>query len=196
MTQSLFNTDGTRKYLTAEERRAFLDAASKADREVRTFCGLLAYTGCRISEALALTVERVDLVNHMIVFESLKKRKRGVFRAVPVPSAFLDSLDMVHGLREAKKRVNGGRGEVLWNWSRTTAWRRVKAVMDAAGLHDGVQSTAKGLRHGFGVAAVKNGISLNLAQRWLGHAQISTTAIYADAVGEEEHQIAARMWDS
>jgi integrase/recombinase XerD len=103
---------------------------------------------------------------------------------------------MVHGLREAKKRVNGGRGEVLWNWSRTTAWRRVKAVMDAAGLHDGVQSTAKGLRHGFGVAAVKNGISLNLAQRWLGHAQISTTAIYADAVGEEEHQIAARMWDS
>jgi integrase/recombinase XerD len=195
MSQSLFNTDGTRKYLTAEERRAFLDAASKADREVRTFCGLLVYTGCRISEALALTVERVDLVNHMIVFESLKKRKRGVFRAVPVPSVFLDSLDMVHGLREAKKRVNGGRGEVLWNWSRTTAWRRVKAVMDAAGLHDGVQSTAKGLRHGFGVAAVKNGISLNLAQRWLGHAQISTTAIYADAVGEEEHQIAARMWE-
>lgn len=195
MTGSLFNTDGTRKYLTAEERRAFLDAASKADREVRTFCGVLAYTGCRISEALALTVERVDMINNLIVFESLKKRKRGVFRAVPVPPAFMDSLDMVHGLREAKKRVTGSKGELLWDWSRTTAWRRVKTVMDAAGLHDGVHSTAKGLRHGFGVAAVKNGIALNMAQRWLGHAHITTTAIYADAVGEEEHIIAARMWE-
>ena len=33
----------------------------------------------------------------------------------------------------------------------------------------------------------------NLVQRWLGHAQLSTTAIYADAVGEEERHIAARL---
>ena len=54
----------------------------------------------------------------------------------------------------------------------------------------------KGLRHGVGVgvAAVQNGIPLNLVQRWLGHAQLSTTAIYADAVGPEEQAIASRMW--
>jgi integrase/recombinase XerD len=52
----------------------------------------------------------------------------------------------------------------------------------------------KGLRHGFGVAAVSAGIPLNLVQKWLGHAQLTTTAIYADAVGEEEQSIAARMW--
>jgi integrase len=34
----------------------------------------------------------------------------------------------------------------------------------------------------------------NLVQRWLGHAQLATTAIYADAVGEEERGIAARLW--
>jgi hypothetical protein len=45
-----------------------------------------------------------------------------------------------------------------------------------------------------GVAAVSKGIPLNLTQRWLGHAQISTTAICADAVGEEEKSIAAKMW--
>jgi hypothetical protein len=44
------------------------------------------------------------------------------------------------------------------------------------------------------VAAVTAGVPLNLVQKWLGHAQLSTTAIYADAVGEEEHAIAARMW--
>ena len=52
------------------------------------------------------------------------------------------------------------------------------------------------LRHGFGVAAVTAGVPLNLVQKWLGHAQLSTTAIYADAVGEEEHAIAVRMWCS
>jgi integrase/recombinase XerD len=30
-------------------------------------------------------------------------------------------------------------------------------------------------------------------QKWLGHAQLTTTAVYANAVGEEQ-SIAARMW--
>jgi hypothetical protein len=39
-------------------------------------------------------------------------------------------------------------------------------------------------------------IPLNLgpALGWLGHAQLSTPAIYAEAVGAEEQSIAARMW--
>ncbi len=52
----------------------------------------------------------------------------------------------------------------------------------------------KGLRHALGVAAVGQGIPLNMVQRWLGHAQLTTTAIYSEAVGEEERAIAARMW--
>lgn len=39
-----------------------------------------------------------------------------------------------------------------------------------------------------------NGVPLHVLQKWLGHAQLSTTAIYADAVGKEEQDIAARMW--
>jgi integrase len=68
--------EGRRLYLTEEERRAFIAAAAKAPREVRTFCGVLHATGCRISEALALTADRIDLAGRVIVFESLKKRKR------------------------------------------------------------------------------------------------------------------------
>ena len=58
----------------------------------------------------------------------------------------------------------------------------------------GPQASPKGLRDGFGVAAVSAGIPLNLVQKWLGHAQLTTTAIYADAVGTEEKDIARRMW--
>ena len=75
----LHDPDGKRLYLTAEERRAFLAAAGKAARPVRTLCGVLHTTGCRVSEALALTPERVDLTGKAVVFESLKKRRRGVY---------------------------------------------------------------------------------------------------------------------
>lgn len=81
-----------------------------------------------------------------------------------------------------------------WVSGRTWAREKVKAVMQAANLTDSASTMPKGLRHSFGVAAISNGIPLNLLQRWLGHAQRSTTAIYADAVGTEEKSIAARMW--
>src|SRR4051794_10414664 len=55
-------------------------------------------------------------------------------------------------------------------------------------------ASPKGLRRGFGVAAVSAGIPLNLVQKWLGHAQLTTTAIYANAVGAEGKDIASRIW--
>jgi hypothetical protein len=54
----LHTADGTRKYLTAGERDAFLREADLADRPVRTLCMTLAYAGCRLSKALALTADR------------------------------------------------------------------------------------------------------------------------------------------
>jgi integrase len=111
-------------------------------------------------------------------------------------------LAMVHGLKDkkkrpaAKKKTAGAKEKSpppLWDFGRTTAWKHVIAVMKAAGVK-GPQATPKGLRHGFGIAAIQAGIPLNLLQRWLGHAQLTTTAIYANAVGPEERNIAARMW--
>lgn len=52
----------------------------------------------------------------------------------------------------------------------------------------------KGLRYGFGVQAIRLGVPLNLLQRWLGHADIATTSIYANLLGPEESEIASRMW--
>ncbi|HYZ20907.1 MAG TPA: site-specific integrase [Rhodopila sp.] len=190
----LHTAAGARKYLTAEERHAFLRAAERADRPVRTLCMTLASSGCRLSEALGLTVDRVDLAAGVLVFESLKKRRPGIYRSVPVPPALLEALDLVHGIRERQAGRSKGHGIRLWPWSRMTGWRVVHAVMQDAGL-DGVPASPKGLRHGFGVAAVSAGIPLNLVQKWLGHAQLSTTAVYADAVGAEETDIARRMWD-
>lgn len=189
----LFDRRGNRKYLTQQERALIEKTAEKFPREIRSLIGVLLYTGCRISEALALTSDRVDLDEGLIVFESLKKRERGVFRAVPVPPKLLDMLELVHSIRETQKSGKRRNKVRLWGLPRTTAWRRVKDVFEAAGIGKGAASP-KAFRHGFGVAAVSAGIPLNLVQRWLGHAQLTTTAIYADAVGAEEKKIAERMW--
>ena len=66
----LFDAKGRRLYCTEEERRASVAAAAKAPREVRTFCGTLHATGCRISEALALTALQIDLSGRVVVFET------------------------------------------------------------------------------------------------------------------------------
>jgi integrase/recombinase XerD len=190
----IVNENGERLYFTEDQRNALLAAAAKAPRDVRSFCNVLCYTGCRISEALALTPKNIDLSAKQIRFESLKKRKRGVWRAVPVPSDLLDILDMVHGIREIQKKGKARINDRLWSWSRMTAWRKMDGLMKAAGVKDGPHASPKGLRHGFGVKAVSKGIALNMVQKWLGHAEMTTTATYANAVGEEEQSIAARMW--
>lgn len=187
----LYDGEGRRKYVTAEERQLILDQAQHLDRHQRTFLLVLAYTGCRLSEALGVQTRHVDLEGRRVVFESLKKRRRGVYRAVPAPANVIEALDLVHGIREAHRRE---RSEPLWGMSRTTAWRVVRDAMAQAGVR-GPHATPKGLRHGFGVQAVSTGVPLNMVQRWLGHAQLKTTAIYAEAMGEEELAIASRMWD-
>jgi integrase len=57
----LYTPDGARKYVTAGERAAFLREAERAGRLVLTPCMTLAYAGCCLSEALALTADRSDL---------------------------------------------------------------------------------------------------------------------------------------
>ena len=136
----------------------------------------------------------MDLGDGVVVIESLKKRREGVYRAVPVPPLFLDALDLTHDLRAARSQPDGGAGIRLWAWSRATAWRRVRGVMETAGIA-GLHAMPKGLRHGFGIKAVASNVPITLVQRWLGHADLATTSIYLDAVGPEEKQIAERMWD-
>ena len=190
----LHDAQGKCLYVTADERVAFLAAAAKAARPARTLCGVLHTTGCRVSEALALTPEHVDLPGKAVVFETLKKRRRGVYRAVPVPPGLLDQLDLVHGLREAQRRGKGHADQPLWPWSRMTAWRRVTTVMAAADIPAGPHRSPKGLRHGYGVHAISSGVPLNMLSKWMGHATLEVTAIYANALGAEEQGIAARMW--
>ena len=189
----LFDSSGQRKYLTPVEREKFRDAAKKQVAEVRTFCLMIYYTGCRISEALDVLRSRIDFDGQAVIIESLKKRKKGVYRQIPLPESFLDEINLVHRLKQIR-RGETRRDWKLWDWSRRTATRRVDEVMIAAGI-SGLPATAKGIRHAFAIACLEKQIPINMVSKWLGHARLETTAIYANALGQEERNIAARLWE-
>jgi integrase/recombinase XerD len=181
-----------RKYLTAAERRRFAKAADSTSTRVRLFCLVLAWSGGRISETLALTASAIDLDTGTASIETLKRRARGIVRQVPLPRALLRELEGEYDLRRVQRDPMRA-GCRLWPWSRTTAWRRIKEVMARANIH-GPCAMPKGVRHAFGVAAFQSKVPPHLVQRWLGHASFRTTAIYGDVIGREERSIAARMW--
>ncbi len=185
----IYDKKGQRKYLTPSERDRFCRAALKLPLDQQTFCLTIAYSGCRISEALQMTGSRIDQEEQGVVIRTLKKRRNDVYRVVPLPIWLLELVQTHYQpMYEYPERR-------LWPWSRAKGWMVIKRVMADAGIAGG-HACPKGLRHAFGIAAIQSGIPLNLIQKWLGHSKIETTAIYTNAMGAEERLIAKRMWTS
>lgn len=178
----IHDANGRRRYVSADERRRFLAVADGLPAEVRALCFVLAYSGCRVTEALNLGRHQLDLEGGAIVLRTLKRRKL-IFRTVPMPSTIMTMI-------VALPPTPDGR---LWKMHRATAWRHVKDTLAKSGV-TGPMACCRGLRHGFGIHAAQNSIPQSLIQRWMGHASPETTAIYLDAVGVEERAFAARMW--
>jgi integrase/recombinase XerD len=178
----VYNGAGQRKYVSREELEQFLRTADWREPSMRALCHVLAYTGCRITEALSLTRFQFDAERLVIVFKTLKRR-REIFRAVPIPE------DLAAQLLQLPIGEDGR----FWTIHRSTAWRLFKEIMTLAGIV-GPMASPKGLRHGFGISAASRNVPLTVIQRWMGHASFKTTAIYLDAVGAEEREFASRMW--
>jgi integrase/recombinase XerD len=182
----VFDRQGNRKYLNRLERRAFLRVIKREpDMLRRAFCLTLFYTGCRISEALSVTANRIDLADKAIVFETLKQRRRGCFRAVPIPDRLCRLLRQCIVSADPSDRV--------WPFSRATGYRMVKGYMKQAKIK-GSMASPKGLRHGFAVACLGRNVPLPVVKKWLGHAKLETTAIYLQVLGSEERKLAKRVW--
>jgi integrase/recombinase XerD len=128
---SLYGPTGARKYLSAAERRRFIKAANRAEPETRLFCLVLGWSGGRISEVLALTPAAIDIDIGVANILTLKRRKRGIVRQVPLPRDVLSQLNRFFKLRCVQRDPELA-VQQIWGWSRTIAWRRVKEVMAAA----------------------------------------------------------------
>ncbi|MEN0045675.1 MAG: site-specific integrase [Bacteroidota bacterium] len=187
----LYDAQGNRKYLTAEERQKFYDAIPDAlGREKRTFALMLYYSGCRISEALEVTCSRIDYDREGVVFRTLKRKKQ-VFRFVPLPSPFLEKLDDVHHVKDVAKKKSAD--NKIWSFNRKTGWSAIKSVMEKAGI-EGAQATAHGLRHSFVIAHQQNKTPPHMIQEWAGWSSTQMLGVYGRAFGEEERNLASQIW--
>lgn len=182
----MLDRQGCRKYLNKAERKAYRRViGAERDPARRAFMLTVFQTGCRISEALNLLAGRIEASANAVVFETLKRRKPGCYRTVPVPETLIRALLKIASGKPAESRV--------WTYSRSTAYRMIKAKMAEAKI-GGAMATPKGLRHGLAVACLSVKIPLPTIQKWLGHSRMETTAIYLDVLGEEERALAKRLW--
>ena len=187
-TISLYTSKGQRKYLNQNERQRFFNCTKDLRTDKRLFCQTLYFTGARISEVYNLMPLFIDYSNKTIVIETLKKRKKGIYREIPVPISILNDLQTF--IQDNSKNEDSR----LWEFSLRTASRYVKEAMLKSHIV-GKQASAKGLRHGFAVHAVSK-VPITLVKKWLGHSRLDTTEIYLGVICLEERVMAEKMWST
>lgn len=183
--RSPHDREGRRKYLSRQEGQRFLERVVLLPTPRALFCLTLYYTGCRISEALSLRWCDLDFEMKVLLIRSLKKRSRKEIRRVPIPDFLVEAIKSVAPSSRLEDR--------MWVFSRTSGWRIIKRVMREAAI-SGVHATSKGLRHGFGVRGALGQVPLSQIQRWMGHADATTTAIYLAVQDDEERVLIEKTW--
>jgi len=182
---------GRRKYLTSSERQRLEEGAGDLKPRDSLLILLLLWTGARISEILDLRASSIDLAEGLVALNTLKRRQVHV-RELPLPPHVLDRLECIFSLsrRQMDPDLLDAR---LFGISRSAAWRIVKALCLRLQI-SGPAASPKGIRHSFGVSSLQSGVPITLVQRWLGHARLTTTAIYTSVTGPEERAFAQKFW--
>lgn len=169
--------------LTSDQEGAFLKAARAADADTRALCELLFWTGCRLSEAIALKRQHIDTDRHFVVFHTLKQRNEPWLRAVPVPEC----------LTMALYALPVGQDGLFWPYSRWTARRRLQPVFEAAELVD-AQATSRAFRHSYNARAIQCGLPDRVRRTLLGHRSQTANNHYGQFVGYELREFAENVW--
>ncbi len=144
---------------------------------------LLYATGIRVSELINLNVSDVNLPGGFI-----KCASNGKVRIIPLyPEAVKALADYIEDIRP--KMVADADEESLFvnvsgeRMSRQGFWKIIKHYQEKAGIQKDI--TPHTLRHSFAAHLLENGADLRSIQEMLGHADISSTQIYAQLVNQK-----------
>jgi len=146
---------------------------------------LLRFSGCRISEAIAVDDTRdVDFRNGDVVLPTLKrhgKSKGKVKRTDPLSAnVFAEWGKLLAQFPELRGK--------LFKLHHSTVFLTFQKLAEKAGLASELRHPHI-LRHTKAIELLRAGVSLTIVQQLLGHATISTTAVYLRFSGVEIKQI-------
>lgn len=172
--------------LTSNEVELFLEQPECTDDKGyrdHAMLELLYATGIRVSELIELNVDNVSLSGSF-----LRCKGKGKERIIPLyPTAVKALSDYIKEIRP--QLVESPKEEALFvnmngkRMSRQGFWKIIKHYQEKAGIKKDI--TPHTLRHSFAAHLLENGADLRSIQEMLGHADISSTQIYAQLVKQK-----------
>lgn len=170
------------KALPLSEVEAILEAAGAAGTPLaardRALLEVLYGTGARISEAVGLDIDDVDLEAGQVLLRGKGSKER----IVPIGSYARDALTSY--LRDARPELLSAQtpsGAIFLNsrggrLSRQSAWAVLVKAAGLAGITKDVSPHT--LRHSFATHLLDGGADVRVVQELLGHASVTTTQVY------------------
>jgi integrase/recombinase XerD len=183
------------KAITIDHVERLIDAAGIDQTPLavrdRALIELLYGTGARISEAVGLAVDDVDLHGRTVLLSG----KGGKQRRVPLGTFAARAVD-AYLVRVRPALAAGGRGtpKLFLNarggpLSRQSAWTVLRAAADKAGLSSSISPHT--LRHSFATHLLEGGADVRVVQELLGHSSVTTTQIYTLVTVDQLRQVYA-----
>lgn len=161
-----------------ETIEAYMRDGSKADRwqtELKALIALMAGTGLRISEALAITMADVDKHDRRIMIHGKGAKERYVYYGQEIAKR-LNTYYRATGAKGASQR--------LFSLSYEDAYRLMTSELRGA---NGRGITPHQLRHTFATAQLRKGTPIKTLASMMGHERITTTERYT-AIGDAERR--------
>jgi integrase/recombinase XerD len=183
------------KAITVEQVERLIEAAGIEQTPLavrdRAMLELLYGTGARISEAVGLAVDDVDLSGLTVLLAG----KGGKQRRVPLGTFAAEAVD-AYLVRVRPALAASGRGtpRLLLNsrggpLSRQSAWTLLRTAADKAGLAATISPHT--LRHSYATHLLEGGADVRVVQELLGHSSVTTTQIYTLVTVDQLRQVYA-----
>ena len=145
---------------------------------------LLYATGCRVSELVGLTLERIDLANRFVLLLGKGNKERIVplgntcCRVLKAYYVYRREIMLKHNEEHEYVFVNS-RGGILTD-------RSVRRILDKYISQLAIRKNVSPhtIRHTFATHLLEHGADLRSVQELLGHANLSTTQIYTHVTTE------------
>ncbi|HET8603690.1 MAG TPA: site-specific tyrosine recombinase XerD [Marmoricola sp.] len=174
------------KALSLGEVEAILDAAGAPGTSLalrdRALLEVLYGTGARISEAVGLDVDDLDIAEDGSEGTVLLRGKGSKERVVPVGRLACEAVG-AYLVRARPELVGAGKGTPALflnarggRLSRQSAWSVIVKAADRAGVTAEVSPHT--LRHSYATHLLEGGANVRTVQELLGHASVTTTQVY------------------
>ena len=146
---------------------------------------LLYATGCRVSELVGLTLERLDLSNRFVILLGKGNKER----LVPLGNTCCQAVAAYYPYRqELMQKYHAEQHDFVFVNSRggVLTDRSVRRILDKyiSQLALRKQVSPHTIRHTFATHLLGHGADLRAVQELLGHANLSTTQIYTHVTTE------------